>query len=660
MPIYSPTGFLDITNATLRTSNLETQHLNLKGSNITVTTEFTVVNGNVTSNTVQFSNVTTGLVATANVEVGGELTVSGNVEVGGELIMTGTGALTVPNGTTGDRPTAATGMIRYNTTTGYMEAYTASGWGSITSPPMIHTISPASVALADVTTQVFTVTGAFFDPQTTIQLQGADNTLYDVTDFTFTNSGSIGFKMGTLPPGQVGTSKVANRPYKLVVTNGAALSVTSTETITFSGLSWTSPAAGATLATFLTDTAANNTELAATDEVGGNDVTFSVPAANLPSGLTLNTSTGAITGTIGAATAAGGVSVTFRVTDNVSGATLDRTFNIVGTGPIYTMAFPFTFTNAGVTGRIGPALTQLKNAYGTTGSTAWVNNTNYFNVSSGVQEWTVPASGSYSIAAYGARGGTQGSQTLSDNRHGKGAKMQGTFTLTTGEILKIAVGQPPNDIGTGADNAGYGGGGTGVIKSPYNTNASILVIAGGGGGAGAPVANTTAAGHGLTTNEGGYNFSIHADSSGNGGKHTHTPYDCGRGGGGGGFFTNGWAYELPVWPQGNYSQLITNPGAGLSFINATDPGGGGAGGGCSGGSGAEQGGFGCGGGGSGVYGGSGGGGYSGGSGSHHTGSGSSGVYGVSGGGGGSYNSGSSQSNAPGVNNGAGYVVITKL
>jgi hypothetical protein len=40
-----------------------------------------VENGNVTSNTVQFSNATTGLVTTANVEVGGELTVSGNVAV---------------------------------------------------------------------------------------------------------------------------------------------------------------------------------------------------------------------------------------------------------------------------------------------------------------------------------------------------------------------------------------------------------------------------------------------------------------------------------------------------------------------------------------------------------------------------------------------------
>ena len=40
-----------------------------------------VENGNVTSNTVQFTNATTGLVTTANVEIGGELTVTGNVAV---------------------------------------------------------------------------------------------------------------------------------------------------------------------------------------------------------------------------------------------------------------------------------------------------------------------------------------------------------------------------------------------------------------------------------------------------------------------------------------------------------------------------------------------------------------------------------------------------
>ena len=79
MPIYSPTGFLDITNATLRTSNVEAENLLMTGGNIYVTSELetdaTVLNlenvtrkGNVSSNTIEITNATTGIIATGNVE----------------------------------------------------------------------------------------------------------------------------------------------------------------------------------------------------------------------------------------------------------------------------------------------------------------------------------------------------------------------------------------------------------------------------------------------------------------------------------------------------------------------------------------------------------------------------------------------------------------
>jgi len=78
MPINSPTGFLDITNATLRTSNLEAENLLITGGNIYVTSELeadaTVLNlenvtrkGNVSSNTIEITNATTGIVATGNI-----------------------------------------------------------------------------------------------------------------------------------------------------------------------------------------------------------------------------------------------------------------------------------------------------------------------------------------------------------------------------------------------------------------------------------------------------------------------------------------------------------------------------------------------------------------------------------------------------------------
>ena len=45
--------------------------------------------GNVTSNTVQFTNATTGFATTANVEVGGELTVTGNATISSNLTVSG-------------------------------------------------------------------------------------------------------------------------------------------------------------------------------------------------------------------------------------------------------------------------------------------------------------------------------------------------------------------------------------------------------------------------------------------------------------------------------------------------------------------------------------------------------------------------------------------
>ena len=78
------------------------------------------------------------LTPSANLHVVGNVYSSGNVEASkfigdGSLLtgisLTGTGAITVPSGTTAQRPaTGVVGMLRYNSTTGNMEAFTGSGW----------------------------------------------------------------------------------------------------------------------------------------------------------------------------------------------------------------------------------------------------------------------------------------------------------------------------------------------------------------------------------------------------------------------------------------------------------------------------------------------------------------------------------------------------
>jgi uncharacterized coiled-coil protein SlyX len=264
-----------------------------------------------------------------------------------------------------------------------------------------------------------------------------------------------------------GRFTVANQPYKVKVNSTSGLIGTSTAKIGFA-VTWTT-AVDANLSFDIT--ASTTRTLAGTDGGGGTNRTFSLaPGSNaLPSGLTLTGSTGAITGQIAANQDGVTTSVTFRLTDNNSGFFTDRAINIMGMSALYTMASPFTFTNAGATGRYGPTLYQLRTAY----SPTWTDYTSNLNVTyQGIQEWTVPSSGTYRITMAGARGGTANNTKLG----GDGRKLRFDVTLTKNEKLSLLIGV--SSITTSSSNGG-GGGGTFIVKS----DGTILAAAGGGGGA---------------------------------------------------------------------------------------------------------------------------------------------------------------------------------
>ena len=130
MSIESADNILHVKNSTMRISRVEVGQTlsvgNIEFENTTTLTSVTSNGNNTTPYTISSSNVTTGLVTTANVDVGGELTVTGNVS------LTGTGSLTVPTGTTAQRPaTSLSGMVRFNTSNGLLEHYNGSIWASL-------------------------------------------------------------------------------------------------------------------------------------------------------------------------------------------------------------------------------------------------------------------------------------------------------------------------------------------------------------------------------------------------------------------------------------------------------------------------------------------------------------------------------------------------
>ena len=287
------------------------------------------------------------------------------------------------------------------------------------------------------------------------------------------------------------------------------------------------------------------------------------------------------------------------------------------------MALPLTFTNCSSVGADGPSQSDCNTAYSGTSLEGDVT------VNNGIQEWTVPATGSYVIEVWGARGGGIGLGCLQIGTGlcygSNGARMKGTFSLTQGEILRIAVGQMGEDYISGTRGGGGGGGGSFVAKGNNHSGATVLIISGGGGG-GHYYANSTPKG-GQTSESGLGNTSTDASGSG-----SYKP------GGGGSWSSDGAAGTEGSTGGKGWANFL------VGGIHAT-----------SGGSHWAKGDGGFGGGSGGTWPGGNGGGYNGGpqviSGGNPTAGGS---------GAGSYNSGSSQDNTAGAWNSHGKVTITQI
>jgi hypothetical protein len=235
------------------------------------------------------------------------------------------GGLKIPSGTTAQRdPAAVVGSLRYNTTTGFFETFTSSGWGAVATPPSIISITPSNFDGAAGAT--FTVGGAFFDADTTAIFKGADGTEYAAATVTFVNSTQITLTNATNLP-------VSNEPFKVRVTNGAGLFVESTQGIDAGSVPAFTTAAGNIATTTRWDDAVSVT-VAATD--AENTISgYAITQGNLPAGLTLDGTTGAITGTSTEQTTTT-YTFTIEATDS-AGNTNTRQFNIqiVNAAPVW-------------------------------------------------------------------------------------------------------------------------------------------------------------------------------------------------------------------------------------------------------------------------------------------------------------------------------------
>ena len=191
----------------------------------------------------------------------------------------------VPHGTTAQRPSSpAAGYMRFNTSVGTLEQWntTTNSWQAIDSPPIITSLAYAgSLTGADPAgSETITISGTNFKAGASVTVGGTTAPSVSVVSST-----SITF---TTPAKTAGD-------YDVAVTNTNGLSATLTNGISYNGIPAFTTAAG-NLGSINEDVAMSTITIVAAEPDGGT-LAFSVTSGALPTGVSLGSANGQLTGT---------------------------------------------------------------------------------------------------------------------------------------------------------------------------------------------------------------------------------------------------------------------------------------------------------------------------------------------------------------------------
>ena len=298
-----------------------------------------------------------GVASTDNIQTGTAATFTSSVDISN-------GTLIIPSGDTASRTgiNTSTGDFRYNTTTGKVEFYNGTGWENIgTSQPLINNISPSSFSGAAGTS--ITLVGQNF-------VSGANVHFVSSVNGSSTAAGSVAFVNSGIITAVTPLLTTAGEPYGVKVTNPdggqtlleAALDAGSSPT-------WTT-SAGSIGSGIQKNTTLSGISVNATDP-DGQAITYSEVTSVLTSnadtpattmGLTLNSSTGAITGTAPNVSSDTTYNFTLRASDGIN--TTDRNFSL----GIQAASEPLYWFRGSAHGGTGASDTSVVTGWYTTGN----------------------------------------------------------------------------------------------------------------------------------------------------------------------------------------------------------------------------------------------------------------------------------------------------
>jgi len=395
--------------------------------------------------------------------------------------FTGTKGIVTPKGTTGERVGSESGELRFNTTTELMEYYDGTAWKPIDAPPSISSITTSdsvgtnTVLNADGSTlYTITINGGNFGIGVNVQFIGSTGTTYTAGNITRVAASQITCK--TLS--SMGTT---DDPYDVKVTNVSGLSIESLDAFSYNSAPVFVNATQAFTA-FIGDVVTGSTINVSATDAESNTITYSIASGSLPSGLTISSSTGYITGTVGGSAG----NFPFVVRASTTEGAVERQYSIT------TKALPSggTITTSGDT----------KIHTFTSGSSSFVNPKNNL-----VTSYLVVAGGGgggnvSNVCGGGGAGGMRtGSLTISNGTKtvivGAGGAKGALGVDSTYDSITSNGGGHGGGEGSGGQSGGSGGGatygysgGAGTVGQGNNGGnggqSGNIHPAGGGGGAG--------------------------------------------------------------------------------------------------------------------------------------------------------------------------------
>ena len=286
------------------------------------------------------------LLSTANGKIAGA-----NLDVSFENITdTGTEGTRVATGTSAERGSTA-GQLRFNTTTGLAEYYDGLGFKEVDVPPSISTVSSSNIAELDIAGGYdLTINGSNFATGAVVKFIG-NNEAVTYTSPTVTRNSSSELVA------RVNTSvSNANEPFSVQVVNPNGFSVNLTNAFNVDAKPIWQTTSGKLGDTQL-ETIPINLSTTATDPES-DTITYSETGGTVLSnaGLSLSSSTGAITGTIASVPSETTYSFALRATSGTNFT--DRNFNIV-VRPAYGLNYSKAITVSSNSNVISTVLSTL-------------------------------------------------------------------------------------------------------------------------------------------------------------------------------------------------------------------------------------------------------------------------------------------------------------